>query len=199
MEPERHELMPTDAPLSQAQVEAAFVGGMPKLTSKLQVVDYNPEWPQWYEREAARLRALLGERVRALDHVGSTSVPGLAAKPTIDVDLTLDDSADEAAYVPVLEAAGYRLTIREPEWHEHRLFKGPDTDINLHVWTVGSPEAQRHLIFRDWLRANETDRGAYGEHKKAVAEREYEYAFQYNNGKAALLREILARALAASV
>ena len=199
MPTERHELMPTDAPPTQEQVEAAFVGGMPKLTSKLNVVDYNPEWPQWYEREAARLRALLGDRIRALDHIGSTSVPGLAAKPTIDIDLSLDDSADEAAYVPILEAAGYRLTIREPDWHEHRLFRVPDTDINLHVWTVGSPEAKRHLIFRDRLRENEADRRAYEAHKRAIVEREYAYVFQYNNDKAELLREILARALAAFV
>lgn len=193
----RHELMPTDHPPTQAEVEAAFVGGMPKLTGKIEVREYDPQWPVLYGREAERLRKLLGEKILALEHVGSTSVPGLAAKPIIDIDLSVENSADEDAYVPLLTAAGYRLTIREPDWHEHRLLKGPDTDINLHVWTLGSPEARRHKVLRDWLRENEADRSAYGAHKKTLAHRDYAYVYQYNNDKAGLIREILARALAA--
>lgn len=188
--------MPTDAPPTEEEAQSAFIGGMPKLEGNIEVAEYNPQWPQWYAREAARLRSLLGDRILALEHVGSTSVPGLAAKPIIDIDLSVANSAEEAAYVPLLERAGYRLTIREADWHEHRLFKGPETDINLHVWTLGSPEAERHKIFRDWLRANEDDRQAYAAHKKTLAERNYEYMYQYNNDKAALIREILARALA---
>ncbi|BDP43028.1 hypothetical protein DAETH_29970 [Deinococcus aetherius] len=193
----KHPLLPDDEPLTAEQAQAVWVGEMPTLTGRVEVADSDPEWPRLYEREAARLRALLGERVLALKHVGSTAVPGLPAKPIIDLDLSLADSADETAYVPILEGAGYRLVIREPDWHEHRMFKGPDTNINLHVWTLGSPEARRHLIFRDWLRTHGDDRQRYGELKRELAGRDFTYLHEYNNAKAPLIREIYARALAA--
>ena len=82
-------------------------------------------------------RLALGDRVVRIEHTGSTSVPGLSAKPIIDISLEVPDSADEETYVPSLEAAGYVLTIREPDWFEHRLFKGPDTNVNLHVFSAG--------------------------------------------------------------
>ena len=78
----------------------------------------DPAWPAAFQREATRIRALLAEAVRLLEHVGSTSVPGLAAKPIIDILLVVQDSSDEAAYVPRLESGGYVLRIREPDWHE---------------------------------------------------------------------------------
>ena len=119
----------------------------------IQLVDYRAEWPALFVREANRVRATLGDRVLMLEHVGSTSVPGLAAKPIIDMILAVADSADEPAYVPAMESAGYVLHIREPEWHQHRLFKGPDTNINLHVYSFGCPEIDKMLMFRDWLRS----------------------------------------------
>lgn len=192
-----HPTQPDPEPVTEAQMRAVWVGELPRLTGRVEVRESDPEWPRLYEREAARLRGLLGERVLALDHVGSTAVPGLPAKPVIDLDLSLADSADEAAYLPVLEGAGYRLVVREPDWHEHRLFKGPDTNINLHVWTLGSPEAARHLIFRDWLRTNADDRQRYGRLKQELAGQDFEYVHEYNNAKAPLIHEIYARALAA--
>lgn len=192
-----HSLQPDADPVTEEQMRAAWVGEMPSLTGRVEVREYDPGWPRLYEREAARLRGVLGERVLALDHVGSTAVPGLPAKPVIDIDLTLADSADEAAYLPLLEAAGYRLVVREPDWHEHRMFKGPDTNINLHVWTPGSPEAARHLIFRDWLRSTPEDRRRYGELKLALSGQDFAYVHEYNNAKAPLILEIYARALAA--
>jgi hypothetical protein len=100
-----------------------------------------------FARKAARIRAALGGRAVQVEHVGSTSVPGLAAKPIVDILLAVPDSADEQAYVPALEAAGYVLRAREPDWFEHRLFKGPDADINLHVFTAGAAEIDRMLLF----------------------------------------------------
>ncbi|MFC3832152.1 MULTISPECIES: GrpB family protein [Deinococcus] len=188
--------VPTDPPLTDEEMRAAFVVPPPRLTGPILVVPSDPQWPALYAREAARLRRVLGARALALEHVGSTSVPGLSAKPIIDLDLTVADSADEAAYVPELEAAGYVLTIREPGWHEHRMFGGPDTDINLHVWSPGSPEAIRHVVFRDWLRAHDDDRHAYDALKRDLATRPYTYMHEYNNDKAALIREIYARAVA---
>ena len=125
-----------------------------------------------YEREAARIRSVLGERVLRLEHVGSTSVPGLAAKPIIDILLVVTDPADEASYVTPLEQAGYRLVIREPGWYQHRALKGPDTDINLHVHPPDSPEIGRHLRFRDRLRADPADRERYERVKRQLAGRD---------------------------
>jgi GrpB-like predicted nucleotidyltransferase (UPF0157 family) len=89
--------------------------------------------------------------VLVVEHVGSTAVVGLPAKPVIDIDLTVADSVDEAAYVPALEGVGFRLVIREPWWHEHRCLVHDDPRCNLHVFSPGAPEPVRHRIFRDWL------------------------------------------------
>src|SRR5829696_1106550 len=138
--------------MNEEELRAAWVMEPPKLTAKIQVVDYDPAWPELFRREAARIRRVLGERVVILEHVGSTSVPGLPAKPIIDILLVVPDSSDESAYVPDLEAAGYVLRLREPDWHQHRLFKGPDNPVNLHVFSPGSSEIPRMLGFRDYLR-----------------------------------------------
>ena len=121
-------------------------------------------------------------------------MPGLAAKPIIDIVLVVADSADEGAYARSLEAAGYVLRIREPDWFEHRMFKGPDTDINLHVFSFGCPEIERTLRFRDWLRANAGDRALYERTKRALATREWEHVQNYADAKTAIIDEILARA-----
>ena len=132
-----------------------------------------------------------------LEHVGSTSVPGLAAKPIIDIILAVADSADESAYVPAMESAGYVLHIREPEWHQHRLFKGPDTNINLHVYSFGCPEIDKMLMFRDWLRVNDADRELYERAKRELAQQTWKYVQNYADAKTAVVEEIVARAHAA--
>ena len=142
---------------------------------------------------------MLGDRALLLEHVGSTSIPGLAAKPIIDMLLAVADSADEAAYVPALEAAGYSLRIREIDWYEHRMFKGPDTDINLHVFSRGCPEVERMLQFRDWLRGHAADRDHYARTKLALAGREWKYVQNYADAKTAVIEEIRARARAGQV
>jgi GrpB-like predicted nucleotidyltransferase (UPF0157 family) len=192
-----HPLQPTDLPITEEEARACFVGEMPRLEGKIDVVPYDAAWPAQFAHEAAVIRSALGEQVLELEHVGSTSVPGLPAKPILDIDLVLRDSTRESEYLPPLEAAGYQLTIREPHWHEHRMLKRCDPVVHLHVWTVGSPEAARHRIFRDWLRSNETDRRLYGAHKQAIAEQEFRYMHEYNNAKAEVLRAILGRALEA--
>ena len=149
-----------------------------------------------YEREAARIRAALGDRVRLLEHAGSTSVPGLSAKPVIDIVLAVPDSGDEDAYVPDMVAAGYRLTIREPDWFEHRLFKGPDTNINLHTFTEGSPEIRRMLAFRDRLRSHPEELAEYEATKRALAGRTWAFVQDYADAKGAVVEGIIARAFA---
>lgn len=171
------------------------IGDMPTYVP-IVLADYDPNWPKLYEREERRIRAILGDHVVCINHVGSTSVPGLAAKPIIDISLAVPDSADEPAYVPDLEAAGYVLRIREPDWHEHRLFKGPDTDINLHVFSPDSAEIERHLRFRDWLRTHPEDRDLYLRTKRELAARRWKYTQHYADAKSQVVEEILARALA---
>ena len=129
-----------------------------------------------------------------VEHIGSTAVPGLVAKPIIDILLVVANSADESSYVPALEAAGYVLRIREPDWHQHRLFKGPDTNINLHVFTTGSEEIRRVLILRDSLRTNEADRQLYARTKQSQASRKWKYVQNYADAKSEVVNAILARA-----
>lgn len=180
---------------SEEQIKEAYVGVPPvPLVGLIQIDDYDPEWPGLFEREARRIKAALGDRVLLIEHVGSTSVPGLAAKPRIDVLLVVADSADEPAYVPDLEASGYVLRIREPDWYEHRMFNGPDTAINLHVFSPGSPEIERMLLFRDWLRNNEEDRQLYERTKRELARKDWKYVQNYADAKTAVVEEILVRA-----
>jgi GrpB-like predicted nucleotidyltransferase (UPF0157 family) len=161
---------------------------------KIPIVDYDPRWPELFRFEAERICTALGARALRLEHTGSTSVPGLPAKPIIDITLVVADSANEAAYVPALEGAGYVLRFREPEWHEHRMFKGPGTDINLHVFSMGCPEIDRTLLFRNWLRAHPADRDLYGRSKLELARREWKSVDEYANAKTTVIAEILARA-----
>src|SRR3712207_5978189 len=116
------------------QLAAGLVGEAPESWKSIVVEDYDPAWPSRFGAVAARLRAVLGDLVISTEHVGSTSVPGLPAKPVIDVDLSVPDSADESAYVPALEEAGYRLVLREPWWYGHRMLVSAEEDVNLHVW-----------------------------------------------------------------
>jgi GrpB-like predicted nucleotidyltransferase (UPF0157 family) len=181
-------------PLTEEHLKAAHVGVLVPLAGPVRIVDYDPEWPRLFEREAERVRAALGEQVLLLEHVGSTSVPGLAAKPKIDMLLALANSADEQAYVPRMEAAGYVLHIREPDGYEHRLFKGPDMDVNLHVYTIGCPEIERMLLFRNWLRSHDSDRELYERTKRELARLNWKYMQNYADAKTAVVEEILARA-----
>jgi GrpB-like predicted nucleotidyltransferase (UPF0157 family) len=179
---------------SQEERNAAWIYGPPAENGPVVIVEYDPQWPQAFNREQQRIRQLLGDKALSIAHVGSTSVPGLYAKPIIDIDLVVASSADEATYVPQLEAAGYLLVLREANWHEHRMFKGPDTDINLHVFSPGCPELQRHLIFRDWLRAHPDDRDLYGRTKRELSTRAWTDPRGYTDAKDAVIDAIYARA-----
>jgi GrpB-like predicted nucleotidyltransferase (UPF0157 family)/GNAT superfamily N-acetyltransferase len=187
---------PTESrrPLTEEQIRAAHVEEVKPLKGRVLIVDYDPQWPELFEREAARIRAVLAERALQIEHVGSTSVPGLAAKPVIDIVLVVADSADEAAYVPALAATGYRLHVREADWYEHRMFKGPDTDVNLHTFSAGCPEIDRMLMFRDWLRVNAMDRELYARTKLDLARREWTFVQNYADAKSAVIDGIIARA-----
>jgi GrpB-like predicted nucleotidyltransferase (UPF0157 family) len=187
---------PTDVAAYDEEQARLMIGGPRPLTEPIEIRAYDPSWPDLYEREEARIRSVLGERVIGIEHVGSTSVPALPAKPIIDIVLEVPASADEAAYVPDLEAAGYILRAREPEWFEHRMLKGPDTEVNLHVFSAGCTEVEQMLLFRDWLRANDADRDLYARAKRELAARDWKYMQQYADAKTAVVHEIIARARA---
>jgi GrpB-like predicted nucleotidyltransferase (UPF0157 family) len=171
-----------------------MIGGPRPLERPIEILEYDREWPGWFTAEEERIRAVLGGRALLLEHVGSTSVPGLPAKALIDMALEVADPADEPAYVPDLEAAGYVLRIREPDWFEHRLFKGPGREINLHVFPAGCVEVRRMILFRDWLREHEDDRALYATVKRELAARPWKYMQQYADAKSVVVAEIMARA-----
>jgi len=182
---------------SEADIRRATIGPVVFRNGPIVLVGYDPRWPGMYAREADRIRAALAGLALQVEHVGSTSVPGLAAKPIIDIVLAVPDSADEQAYVPALERAGYVLRNREPGWLEHRMFKGPETDLNLHVFSAGEPEIDRMIGFRDWLRSPDDERDAYLRVKQELAQRSWRHVQHYADAKTAIIQQILARAAAA--
>jgi len=178
------------------EIQAFNVDILKPLTGPITFVEYDPGWPALFEREEARIRTILGDRVVRLEHTGSTSVPGLAAKPVIDVTMTVADVLDEPAYAADLEVAGYRVVIREqePDWYDHRVFKGPDTNINLHVFSAGCREMDRMVGFRDWLRTHDDDRLLYETTKRELLKRQWTYVQNYADAKGDVVEEIAARA-----
>jgi GrpB-like predicted nucleotidyltransferase (UPF0157 family) len=181
-------------PLTEEQIRDYTIGELQPLPSRILIVDYNPQWPEIFRREAGRIQEALGHGALRIEHAGSTAVPGLAAKPVIDMFLVVRDSADEHTYVPPLEGIGYLLRVREPNWHEHRMFQRPDTEINLHVFSSGCPEIDRTLMFRDWLRSSAADRDLYARTKLALAQQDWKYVQNYADAKTAVIEEIMERA-----
>jgi GrpB-like predicted nucleotidyltransferase (UPF0157 family) len=191
--------LPADrAPTTEEELRAVTVGELQPLAGRIRIVDYDPDWPRQFAVEADKIRAALGDRALVLEHAGSTSVPGLAAKPLIDIVLVVTDTSDKAAYVPDLERAGYVLRIREPDWYQHRVLKGGDPEVNLHVFPPDCAEVERMLLMRDWLRADAADRELYARTKRELAAREWTYTQNYADAKTAVVEAILTRARAAS-
>ena len=182
------------APLTEEQIIAATVGERKPDNSTIYLAPYDPAWPALYEAYASMIREALGVKVLRLEHVGSTSVPGLSAKPIIDMVLVVSDSSDEAVYIPPLEDKGFALRIREPEWYEHRLLKAPGTKGNLHVFGEGCEEIERMILFRDWLRRHPHDRLLYEAKKQELAARTWKYMQNYADAKSEVVGEILSRA-----
>ncbi|WP_224389289.1 GrpB family protein [Pseudonocardia sp. ICBG1293] len=174
----------------EEQLSRALVHGMRPVLVELAEPD--PEWPAAFDAAAARLRAVLGERAHRIEHIGSTSVPGLAAKPVIDVVVALEDPDDEPAYLAALLAEGYDLRVREPG---HRCLRGAvgDLAVNLHCYPDGSPEITRYLVFRDRLRTCAEDRERYEAHKRGLAGRVWPDMNLYADAKGPVIEEIIAR------
>jgi GrpB-like predicted nucleotidyltransferase (UPF0157 family) len=177
---------------TEEHLRRVTIGEPRRHDAPISLSEYDPGWPERFSREERRIRTALGPRALRLEHVGSTSVPGLAAKPIIDVLLVVDDSADEAAYVPALEAEGYVLRIREPDWHQHRLLKDADGEVHLHVFSVGSKEIERMVTFRDRLRTDSEARELYAQTKRELARRTWKYVQNYADAKSKVVESILA-------
>ncbi len=186
----------TKKPVTDAEMAAIRVSGtVTPHDAQTYLAPYDPTWPAQFDAEAAKIRAGLGEAALVLEHVGSTSIPGLAAKPIIDILLALADSGDEDAYVPALAVQGYRLHLREPDWEQHRVMKGEWPFVNLHVFTLGSGEIARMLAFRDRCRTHPEELALYAQTKQALAGQVWRHVQHYANAKGDVVEAIIARAL----
>jgi len=174
-------------------MDDVLIGGIEKR--EIVIVDYDPRWPEQFQKHAGMLKQALGSKALAIEHVGSTSVPMLAAKPIIDILVVVEDSADEAAYLPSLVAAGYVLRVREPDWHQHRMFRTAELDVHVHIFSTGCLEVARLLAFRDRLRANLEDRLLYESVKRKLAGEDWPDMNAYARAKTEVVEQIIARAL----
>lgn len=181
--------------MADESLETGLIGGGEKRDIKL--VDYDTDWPKKFETHARVIADALVSSTLRVEHVGSTSVPGLAAKPIIDILVVVLDSADESAYLPQLEAAGYVLRVREPDWNEHRMFRTPEKDVHIHIYSVGCPEIERNLTFRDRLRRNIEDRRRYEQTKRELAAKEWPDMNAYADAKTEVIESIIEASQAA--
>ena len=172
-----------------AYLDTVLVGGRERR--EIVIADYDPDWPRRFAGQRELIDQALGSAALRIEHVGSSAVPGLAAKPIIDVLVTVSDVGDEAGYGPALERAGYELRVSEPD---HRMFRTPARDVQVHVWGDGDPEVDRTLAFRDRLRESAADRIEYERLKRSLAEREWRDMNHYADAKGPLIDAILVRA-----
>ena len=179
--------------MTSEEIQNANVGEAVEHNSTIHLEEYDPNWPSLFETQReVIIRALRGLEFK-IEHVGSTSVPGLAAKPIIDIVLEVPDSSKEEKYVPHLEANGFKLKIREPEWFEHRVLKGNTIPTNLHVFSLGCSEVTKMKKFRDHLKENRDDFDKYLNKKRSLAARQWKYVQNYADAKSEVIADITKR------
>jgi len=171
-----------------AHLDKALIGGREAVT--ITIADYDPAWPTRFERERARVEDAIQDAAIRIEHIGSTAVPGLAAKPIVDILVTVADADDDAAFAAALVEAGYELRVCEPG---HRMFRTPQRDVHVHVWADDDPEVDRYLALRDRLRASPDDRAAYEQLKRELASRDWEDMNHYADAKSGMIVAVLAR------
>jgi GrpB-like predicted nucleotidyltransferase (UPF0157 family) len=154
------------------------------------LVDYDPSWPTRFEDEWAKITTAPGAEAIRIEHIGSTAVPGLAAKPIIDVLVTVADIEDEPRYLPALQQAGHVLRVREPG---HRMVRTPQLDVHVHIWPDGHPAVTAHLAFRNRLRSNTADRDLYAATKRRLAQQDWPTMNHYADAKTDVILQILSR------
>jgi len=193
LEASRHRMFCTIAAfMADRTFKSGLIGGDEKR--RIEIHDYDPDWPKKFETHARIIAGALGDTALRIEHIGSTSVPGLAAKPIIDILVVVLNSADECDYLPQLEAAGYVLRVREPDWNEHRMLRTPEQDVHIHMYSAGCPEIQRTLIFRDRLRQNVNDLRKYEQTKRELAAKEWADMNAYADAKTKVIESIIAAA-----
>ena len=175
----------------QEYLKQVTIGKISELSGRIELKEYDPAWNALYETERQKICKALNRDGIVIEHVGSTSVPGLCAKPIIDILLLVEDSSDEGSYVPELEKVGYVMRVREPDWYGHRMLKGVEPEVNLHVFSIGCSEAQRMLDFRDWLQTHEADRNLYADTKRRLVQKKWKYLQDYADAKSGVVCEIL--------
>ena len=174
------------------RAQTGLIGGVEKVV--IEIVDYQSLWPEKFREHEKAIAEALGEASLRIEHIGSTSVPGLAAKPIVDILVVVRDSADEDSYLPRMEAAGYELRVREPDFHEHRMFRTTARDVHVHVYPHDSPEIERLLTFREWLRESPEARRFYEETKRKLAAQSWADMNAYAEAKTEAIEHILATA-----
>lgn len=170
-----------------------------KEKREIVIADYNPTWPETFQKHASLITRALGRRALCIEHVGSTAVPGLAAKPIIDIVVVVENSSNEKAYLPALLAADYVLRVREPDWHQHRMLRTPELDVHVHIFSPGCTEVERMVAFRNHLRLNAGDRLRYEALKRTLAKQDWAEMQDYANAKTELVVQITAKALQQAV
>ncbi|MEQ6899774.1 GrpB family protein [Nocardioides sp. YIM 152588] len=169
--------------------ETELVGGIEKRA--LVIAVYDPTWPERYALHRERIAGAVGTVAVTIEHIGSTSVPGLGAKPIIDILLVVPDITAEEDYLDQLLTAGYALRVREPG---HRLVRTPERDVNLHVLEDGDPAAGEYLLLRDRLRSDAGDRALYERTKRELVTRDWPDTNAYADAKSDVIAAIKERA-----
>ena len=170
-----------------------LIGGREKR--EVVISEYDDQWPEIFQRHERVIREALGDIAVRIEHIGSTSVPGFAAKPIIDILVVVPDPGDESSYLPALVVAGYELRVREPEFDEHRMVRTPARDVHVHIFPPHSKEIDRYMAFRNQLRTNSVDRIRYERAKRMLAEREWEDMNEYADAKSEVIEEIISKGL----
>ncbi len=178
--------------MTDGALETGLIGGVEKR--EIRIVDYDTDWPRKFEMHAKIIADALGGAALRIEHIGSTSVPGLAAKAVIDILVVVTDSADESIYLGPLQCAGYVLRVREPDWNEHRMFRTSEKDVHVHIYSAGCREIERNLTFRDRLRRNVDDRSLYEKTKRALAMKAWSDMNEYAKAKTEVIENIIAAA-----
>ena len=181
--------------LTDEYIKKVVVSGNIEHNQTILLKPYDDKWPVLFEREKNRISKILKERALTIEHIGSTSVPGLTAKPIIDILLVVEDAGKEELYVNDLCEHGYILRIKEPDFENHHMFKGPDTDINLHVFSKDSKEIEKYLLFRNYLRCHADARQLYENTKKELAKKTWKYVQNYADDKSEVVQKILSDAI----
>lgn len=176
-------------PETDEHLDAVLIGG--REERQIVIVEYDSKWSARFDELDLAIREAVEGVALSVEHIGSTSVPGLSAKPIIDVLLRVADVGDEDSYLAKLESAGFVLRVREGG---HVLMRTPEKDVHIHVVSSDDPAVANYLDFRDWLRVDETDRALYTTVKKGLAAQKWTDMNYYAEAKTDVVSEILSRA-----